>query len=134
MEIADKISLSKVRLEYAKECFGASKDLLRLERYKDAASRSYYAIFHAMRAVLALDGIDRKKHSSVMAEFRRLYIKNKIFPEKMSEMITSLFEIRLNSDYMDFYILSKKDVVKQLNNAEYFINRVEKYLKGKYKK
>ena len=42
--------------------------------------RSYYAIFHAMRAVLALDGIDMKRHSGVMSEFRRLYIKTGILP------------------------------------------------------
>ena len=133
MEIIDKISLSKIRLEYAKESLGAAEDLLKLERYKDAANRSYYAVFHSMRAVLAFDGIDRKKHSSVMAEFRKLYIKTNIFPNKMSDMITSLFEIRINSDYMDFYILPKKDVKEQIKNAKFFIKEVEKFLKAKYK-
>ena len=56
------------------------ESLLRDDDCKGAANRSYYAIFHAMRAVLALDGIDMKRHSGVMSEFRRLYIKTGILP------------------------------------------------------
>lgn len=43
--------------------------------YKGAANRSYYAIFHTMRSVLALDQIDFSKHSGVSAYFRKEYIK-----------------------------------------------------------
>ncbi|MBQ8532730.1 MAG: HEPN domain-containing protein [Clostridia bacterium] len=46
--------------------------------YKSAANRSYYAIFHAMRSVLAFDDIDMKHHSGIISEFRRLYIKTNV--------------------------------------------------------
>ena len=39
--------------------------------YRSAANRAYYAIFHAMRAVLALDGVDMKHHSGIISEFRK---------------------------------------------------------------
>jgi len=41
--------------------------LLAGESYRSAANRAYYAIFHAMRAVLALDGVDMKHHSGIIA-------------------------------------------------------------------
>ncbi|MCI8916070.1 MAG: HEPN domain-containing protein [Oscillospiraceae bacterium] len=37
--------------------------------YASANNRAYYAIFHAMGAVLALDEEDYKKHSAVIARF-----------------------------------------------------------------
>lgn len=43
---------------------------------KTANNRAYYSIFHAMRAILALDEVDFKKHSGVIAYFRENYIKN----------------------------------------------------------
>ncbi len=133
MEIKDKISLSKVRLEYAKEALKDAELLLKNDSYKASANRSYYAIFHSMRAVLALDGIDLKHHSGVISEFRRLYIKTKNFPTEMSDIITKLFKIRSDSDYKDFYILPKQDVRDQFANAGYFIKETEKFLKKRYK-
>lgn len=47
--------------------------------YDTAANRSYYAIFHAARVVLALDGQDYKKHSGVISNFQKNYIKTGIF-------------------------------------------------------
>ena len=51
---ADDIrALSEARYEHADECLHAAKSLLNGEDCKSAANRAYYAIFHAMRAVLA---------------------------------------------------------------------------------
>ncbi len=81
-----------------------------------------------MRAVLALDEIDMKHHSGIISEFRRLYIKTKIFDTKLSTIISALFDIRTDSDYDDFYVISKEEVKEQLDNAEYFLNEIKKYL------
>ncbi len=105
-----------------------AKLLLERESYKSAANCSYYAVFHAMRAVLAYDGYDSKKHSGIIAEFRRLYIKTGIFESGMSDTIRSLFDLRTDSDYNDFFVASKADVAAQVKNAEHFVERVKKYL------
>ena len=132
MEMKDKISLSKVRMEYAKNSLLSAETLIKIKMYKDAANRSYYAIFHAMRSILALDGIDMKKHKGVISEFRRLYIKTGIFSNDVSKTITNLFDVRIDSDYKDFYVISKKEVEEQVLNAKKFIEIAEKYLSTKY--
>lgn len=55
-----KIDLSKYRLEQSKQCLKSSKVLYDVEDYKGSANRSYYAIFHALRSVLALEAVDSK--------------------------------------------------------------------------
>ena len=87
----DKIELSQIRLRNAFECLGDAETLLERGSLKSAANRAYYAVFHAMRAVLALDGIDMRHHSGVIAEFRRLYIKTGVFPMELSAAISGLF-------------------------------------------
>ena len=72
-------ALSKVRLEHAEDCLIEAESPLSIARYRGASNRAYYTVFHAIRAVLALDGIDRKSHSGAISEFRRLYIKTGIF-------------------------------------------------------
>ena len=50
------IDLSKYRYQSAVEDLAAAKTLLNAEQYKASVNRSYYALFHALRAVTALDG------------------------------------------------------------------------------
>ena len=131
MEFEDKRNLSNVRLEHAFECLSSAKLNFEANGYKTAANRSYYAVFHAMRAVLAYDGIDMKHHSGIISEFRRLYIKTGVFPKEMSETISALFDIRSDSDYDDYYVISIEDVKTQMGNAEHFLDKVSLFLQNK---
>lgn len=70
----------------------------------------------------------QKKHSGVIAEFRKNYLKTEILPKDLSLTIDELVEVRQGSDYDDFYIISKNEVEQQLLNAEIFVNEIEKYL------
>lgn len=128
----EKLSLSKTRLDIAKERIAYADEIMNLGDYKTVANRSYYAVFSAMRAVLALDGFDSKKHSGIIAEFRKNYLKTGILPKELSPMIDGLVEARQGSDYDDFYIISKEEVEEQLENSKKFILEVEKFLKTKY--
>ena len=71
--------LSKYRIQQARQCIKSAKTLVHINDYRGAANRSYYAIFHAMRSVLALENKDFSKHSGVSAYFRKEYIKTGIF-------------------------------------------------------
>lgn len=126
------IDLSKLRFDIAKERITFAKEIFKIGDYKTVANRSYYAVFSAMRAVLALDNIDSKKHSGVIAEFRKNYLKTEILPKSLSFTIDELVEVRQGSDYDDFYLISKSEVEQQLINAEIFVNEVERYLSSIY--
>ena len=100
--------------------------------YASANNRAYYAIFHAMRAVLALDGEDYKKHSAVIARFTLNYLKPEILPREYSKLISNASLIRNRSDYEDFYICSVADTNALFTGEESFCTEVEKYLTGRY--
>jgi len=120
--------MSKYRFDQANQCLASSKMLVDAGDYKGAANRSYYCVFHAMRSVMALQNIDFGNHGQVISYFRREYIKTSIFPVKMSDILTVLFDVRNKSDYDDFYLISKEDVTNQLASAEFFLGEIQKYL------
>lgn len=120
--------LSKYRLEQAKQCIKSAEVLYGIDDYKGAANRSYYSIFHAMRSVLALEATDFKKHSAVISYFRKTYIKTGLFNVDLSDIISEAFDIRSDSDYDDFYLVSKEDIQTQIKNAKYFCEEIEKYI------
>jgi len=121
-------ALVNFRLEQAQNCLSAAKVSAEAGLYKDAANRSYYCIFHSMRAVLALEGFDSKKHSGIMSAFRQRYIKTKMFDSAFSDVIGAAFEIRNFSDYEDFYVVSKVEVIQQIENACSFLRTVAAYI------
>jgi hypothetical protein len=118
------------RLEKAQRCLKASNLLLSAESYADSVNRSYYAIYHAIRAVLITIDFSSKTHSGNIGEFRRRFIKTGVFPKDFSDIVGSAFDIRNDSDYEDFYIVSKDDVIKQAKNASLFLEAVESYIKS----
>ena len=124
----ENIALANYRIEKAKDCLKASKVLLDDEFYSDSANRSYYAIFHAMNALNALEGVGYKKHSGVMAHFNQAYIKTEIFDKEYGKTANAAFDLRKDNDYADFYVVSKKEVIEQHENAVKFVAEIEKYI------
>lgn len=125
-----RLAYAEFRLGTARECLNDALLTLEAGSYKASANRSYYCIFHAMRAVLAMDAFDSKRHSGVISEFRRKYIHTGIFPVEMSDYIKIAFEKRGASDYEDFYVISKAEVTEQVENARIFLDAVTQYLDG----
>ena len=119
---------ARYRLERAGEDLEVARLLFDNGSYRAANNRAYYAIFHSLRAVLAFDNFDSKKHSGVISEFRRRYIKEGVFPEKMSQMIGAAFVIRNASDYDDMFIVSKAETQEQIDNAEYVYAEIKEYV------
>ena len=102
------IDLSKYRLDTANADLKAARLLFDATEYRSSVNRSYYAIFHALRAVLALDGFDSSKHSGIISYFNLNYVKTDVFSREVSKMISSAYRLREKADYQDFYIVSVK--------------------------
>jgi hypothetical protein len=63
----------------------------------------------------------------VIAAFRQKHIKTGDFSSVFSDIVKKAFEVRNSSDYDDFYVISKMDVLAQIENADRFHAVVEKY-------
>ena len=130
----DKIqALSDYRLEKSKQDLETAKINFEHNMLTQSINRSYYAAFHALRALLAYDCFDSKKHSSILGYFNKNYIANEKIEQEYYRIIASAFDIRTKSDYQDFYIVDKDETKKQLINAEKFINMIENYIDRWYK-
>lgn len=124
----DENALSNYRLQRAEEELKSSKILFQNNLYKQSVNRSYYAIFHATRAVLALDKFDSKKHSGIIAYFNQHYVASGKIETEYSKILMGAQKVRNSSDYDDFYIVSKEEAQNQISNAEKFIEKVKEYL------
>ena len=116
------------RIITAKEDLKSAEILLTADEYRGANNRAYYAIFHAVNAIHALDGNGYKRHKDAIANFNKQYVKTEIFPREIGRKISKAEEIRHASDYDDFYIASKSEADNLISIADEFIHLVESYV------
>ena len=127
-----RVDLSKYRLQKASEALASAKREYDAGDYATANNRAYYCIFHTLRAVLALDGEDFKKHSAVIARFTLNYLKTEIIPRDYSKLIFNASLIRNRSDYEDFYLCSVTDTEELISGASAFLAEIQRYLETRY--
>lgn len=122
------------RLERAKQDLSDAEFSYKNNRFLNANNRAYYSIFHAIRAVLALEKKDFKRHKDVLAYFNQYYIKTEIFPRIISKKISQASKVREDSDYDDEFEPSAEETSMQIDTARELIDLVENYLKNKNQK
>jgi len=125
---AEILELSRYRTEKARECLADSKAAFEEGRWATSINRSYYAMFHMTRALLALDGFDSKKHSTIIGYFNQNYIATGKIDVVYNKMLSNAFQVRNQSDYNDFYIVSRDDAKKQLDHAISFVDVMNRYI------
>ena len=121
-------SLARHRLARAVEELNIAKDLNDKEHFAKSLNCSYYAMFHAARALLAIKKLDSKRHSGVLKLFNDNFIYSGSVLKEFYSYLSSAFNNRLQSDYHDFYIAKKEDSTEQIQNAEKFIEMTKNYL------
>jgi hypothetical protein len=128
--VYSKNELASYRLSKAKEDLFSSRELLKNDLFAQSINRSYYAVFHATRSLLAIDGYDSKKHSGVIHFFNQNYIAPQKIEKEYGKILVIAFNIRVRADYHDFFIASRSDAETQIKNAEKFLLMIENYLKN----
>ncbi len=94
-----------------------------------ALSRLYYAVFYAMEAVLLTKNLSSSKHSGVIRQFNRIFVKEGIFPKTLSKTISRLFRERQVGDYGFYIDISDDEMNESVKLAENFLEKIEEYLK-----
>jgi len=124
------IEISKYRIKKAYNNYISAERNFKADDYETAANRAYYSIFHMMCALLILEGKDFKKHSAVISEFQKEYIKTGIFNKDFSNIVSDSSILRNNSDYTDMFFTERDDTEKQINNAKMFYDAVKSYIEN----
>lgn len=111
-----------------KRSFHVAKTLFKTEDYDFSASRLYYALFYMVEALLLSKGLSFSKHAAVISAFYEHFVKTKIFPKKMHQLLHAMFNLRQEGDYLADIIPTKEMIKEHLRNSENFIVECKKYL------
>ena len=120
------------RLSVAKADLGSAERNLTQNDLRTANNRAYYAIYHAICACMATQFKAYKSHNQTLGAFNKDYVHKGIFPKDIGRRISKCQEVRHESDYNDFFMVSREETENQVATSREFIDLVERYLNEYY--
>ena len=125
----ERATLVALELKKARETYEDISILLNANRLNGAANRMYYAVFHAVCALLINDGHQVNTHKGSHALFSLNYIKTGILPKEYGLLYNQLQTMREESDYNCAYDVDIDELQQRLEPAKNFIDDIEKLIK-----
>lgn len=115
-----KVSVAD-ELRLADEALRAAGALVDLGLPADAASRAYYAAFHAARALLYSIGVEERSHAALRTQLSRHFVKTGKLAAARSKDLAQLEALRVAGDYDSAFALGVDDVRPEVEKAARFI-------------
>lgn len=98
-----------------------------LDHDPDASvSRSYYAAFYAVAALLSHEGSQFRRHTAVEAAVHRDLVKPGRWPPEAGAAYSRLLTLRSTADYGGAIQMSRQDAVLALEDARQIFQQVQK--------
>lgn len=118
--------LVTLELKKARETYDEIGILISANRLNGAANRMYYAVFHAVCALLINDGIQVNTHRASHSLFSQHYIKTGILPKEYGQLYNQLQTMREESDYNCAYDVEMDELQQRLEPARQLLDDIEK--------
>ena len=115
-------------MKKAREKLAASKLELSNSLMGEAASSAYYAVFHALTAVLASKGLSFSSHAQTLGMFNREFVKTGDFPVETTRKIQHLFEDRQMADYDWANTVDSQTAAEDVADSEGILQACDSYL------
>lgn len=115
-------------LALAEEKLRAAELLLEGGAWADAASRAYYAAFHAVSAALLSRGQAYSSHAQVLGSFNKTFVHPGTVPKEFTTFLTRLFEDRQTGDYDVLPGLTETEARQDAADARRIVDAVRRFL------
>jgi uncharacterized protein (UPF0332 family) len=89
-----------------------------------AASRAFYAAFHAVTALFAAEGKEFKKHSALRVAVHRDLVKTRRWPDDLGVAYDFLMEMRETGDYGGLARVTAEDARRAIDFAKRILDTI----------
>jgi uncharacterized protein (UPF0332 family) len=124
----EREALVLYRLEQAEESLESSQLLMNNDKYRPSVSRSYYAMFYAVLALLAKERRHTSKHSGAISIFNREFVKKGLFDKEFSRWLQEAFDLRQRADYREMFSISSERTKSIFEHAQAFVAEVKRFI------
>jgi len=125
----ERTTLVELEMEKAEKTFSEIEILVNAGLWSTAANRLYYAVFHAVSALLIKDGHKVQTHQGTHIGFGLYYVKTGIFPPEYGRFYNQLQTLREQSDYNCVYDVDPEELKSKIQPAKDIIEKIGEIVK-----
>ena len=127
----DRATLVVLGLEKADKMLREMDWLIEKGSWSLAANRLYYALFHAVKALLINDSHPVGTHRGAVNQFSLYYVKTGIFTKEDCKLYSRLQQLREEGDYNCAIDIEQEDVENKVEPTRELIERIKQYVSDK---
>ena len=117
-------------MERACQSAEAARTLCDAGLFDDAASRAYYAAFHAATAVLMARGLTFRKHGAIIGAVHKHLVHAGVLTVEMGKWLAWLFELRSVGDYGEIIHVDADQARLALARAQALVGAFQRLLEN----
>lgn len=121
----------KVEWEKSREVLKEAETLLHQKLAAGAIARTYYAAFHAGKALLLTEGLEVRSHEGLGRLLSLHFVKTGILDRHLSRTLSKAQKFREEADYSSEYTFTLDDATLQLQEVKELLTAIEKFLRHK---
>ncbi|GEA16326.1 UPF0332 protein [Moorella sp. E308F] len=114
---------ARAKMEKAWEAWDEAEWAFKGGKYPGAVNRIYYAFYRACLALLAFQQKIPTKHSAVIGEVNRIYVKEGLLPREIGRFLHGLQTARTEADYRD-KDFSREEVQEYLEQGKRYLQQL----------
>lgn len=111
-------------LERAEEKLKSAHILFDNNMLADSISESYYSMYHAAKALLALKNVYPRTHAGLVSQFGLNFAAEGLIEDFYAKSLAKAETKREKADYDVFYVPSRDESELLLEDAAKFLNRI----------
>ena len=120
-----------LELEKAAKTWGQMEVQVKNGIWETVANRLYYALFHAVSALLIHDEHNMDTHCGTLNLFSLHYVKPGIFSKADGRLYSNLQKLREDGDYNCYIDVEQEDVEGYIDPTRQLIERIKQYIAEK---
>lgn len=128
----DRRVMVTLELEKADKTLGQMRYNLQGEEWEMVANRLYYALFHAVSALLITDRHEVGTHRGAVNKFRLFYVKEGVFTADEGRLYSQLQSLRENGDYNCAMDVTQDDIREKLEPTIRLIEKIKNYIDSQH--
>ena len=130
MELSDneRETIVRMEIEKARKTFADMEFCAKEQKWEAAANRLYYALFHAVSALLINGGQNVKSHRGIMSLFGQHYVRTGLFTSEDGSLLSDLVIMRDNADYNLFFEANEEKIRPYIEPTRQLIEKIAEYI------
>jgi uncharacterized protein (UPF0332 family) len=115
-------------LRLADDELEVTQHLLETGHFRVALSRAYFAVFHAVRALLYAEGLEPRTHGGVQHLWNLHFVRAGRYEASTSRLLARLQKFRQEADYAQAFVVDESGAREEIAGARELVERIRQEL------